>query len=232
MKTRLLSIGTVLAVCLGLPANIEAAEFSWATKAPLPTARFGATTCVVDGKIYAMGGGDAPYTPYLSDVEIYDPATDSWETGIPMPNARMGHAAAFVGGKIYVMGGAYQAGTSTATVDEYDPATGTWANKAPMAIDRVFHCAGAVDGKIYIVGGSDVAWPWHSIATVEAYTLPSALSINRQGGSVTLSWTGILQEMDGQVGWHWRDILPPPTSPWTIEAADQSEMNCFRSCLP
>ena len=105
-----------------------------------------------------MGGGDAAYTPYLPNVEIYDPATDSWETGIPMPNARMGHAAAVVGGKIYVMGGAYGAQTSTATVDEFDPATGTWATKAPMPNDRVFHCAGAVDGKIYVVGGCRSGW--------------------------------------------------------------------------
>ncbi|MCX6928046.1 MAG: hypothetical protein NT154_33270 [Verrucomicrobia bacterium] len=363
MKTRLLSIGTVLAVCLGLPGNIQAAESSWSTKSPLPTARFGLTTCVVEGKIYAMGGGDAPYTPYLPDVEIYNPATDSWETGIPMPNSRMGHAAVVVGGKIYVMGGAYAALTSTATVDEFDPATGTWTTRAPMPNDRVFHCAGAVDGKIYvlggcgsgwnvdgadvtdvdvydpatdtwtkkgemrspramaaaavvngkiyvfggivgnlsgspvstadmydpatdtwkpirgfvgsgslqgclsrtdvydpttdtwqtgpgmrkakcfmgaslvigkiyIVGGDDAAWPWHSITTVEAYTPPPLLSITRQGGSITLSWTGILQELDGQVGWQWRDILPPPSSPWTFEAAHESPMNCFRSRSP
>ncbi len=381
MKPELLSVGTVLAACLGSLANIQAAESSWLTKSPLPTARFGATTCVADGKIYALGGGDAPYSPYLPDVEIYNPATDSWETGIAMPNERMGHAAAVVGGKIYVMGGAYGAGTSTATVDEYDPATGTWANKAPMPNDRVFHCAGAVDGKIYvlggcgsgwnvdgadvtdvdvydpatdtwttkgkmrspramaaaavvngklyvfggivgslarppvttadmydpatdtwkpiatlavaraasgvcavddkiylmgsgslntllsrtdvydtttgtwqtgpklskakywmganfvggklyIVGGSDVTWPWTPIAIVEAYTPPPLLSITRQGGSITLSWTGILQDTDGQAGWNWRDVFPPPTSPWTFETTHESGMNCFRSRLP
>jgi N-acetylneuraminic acid mutarotase len=384
MKAQLSTLATVLAVCLVSPAHVQAAEPAWSSKSPLPTARFGLTTCVVDGKIYAMGGGDAPYTPYLSAVEIYDPATDSWETGIPMPNARMGHATAVVGGKIYVMGGAYEALTSTATVDEFDPATGTWANKAPMPNDRVFHCAGAVDGKIYVlggcrsgwnvngadvtdvdvydpatdtwtrkgkmrspramaaaavvngkiyvfggivgslanspgntadmydpaantwkpiaglvpracsgicavdnkvyvlgsgslqgtlsrtdiydpatdtwqtgprlskakcfmgaslvsgkiyvVGGDDAAWPWHSITTVEAYTPPPTLGITRQGGSITLSWTGILQEMDGQmdgqVGWRWRDMVPAPTSPWTIEAAHESQMNCFRSRSP
>lgn len=380
MKTALLSIGTLMAIGLGPSADFQAAEPAWSPKSPLPTARFGLTTCVVDGKIYAMGGGDAPYNPYLSVVEIYDVATDSWETGTPMPNARMGHAAAVVAGKIYVMGGAYEAQTSTATVDEYDPATATWASKTSMPIDRVFHCAGAVDGKIYvvggcrsewqanvenlpnvdvydtatdtwtkkgkmrsprafaaaavvngkiyvfggiagslagspvtvvdmydpatdtwkplvglvaraasgvcavdnkiyvmgsgylqgtlsrtdiydtatrawqtgpklskakywmganfvggkvhIVGGSDVAWPWHPIASVEAYTPPPALSITRQGGSMTLSWTGILQETDGQMGGQWRDLVPAPTSPWTIEAAQQRQMNCFRSRLP
>ncbi|MHC1769231.1 MAG: hypothetical protein AB9869_33945 [Verrucomicrobiia bacterium] len=58
------------------------------------------------------------------------------------------------------------------------------------------------------------------------------MSLTRQGGSITLSWTGILQELDGQVGWHWRDILSPPANPWTIEAVHTSQMNCFRARLP
>jgi N-acetylneuraminic acid mutarotase len=380
MKTELFSMSTLLAVCLGLPTDFQAAEPSWSTQSPLPSARYGLTTCVVDGKIYAMGGGDSPYTQFLSVVEVYDPATDSWAPGVSMPRDRMGHAAAVVGGKIYVMGGGYQAQTSTATVDEYDPVTGAWAAKASMPIDRAFHCAAAVDGKIYvfggvrsgwsanaidvpnvdvydpatdqwttkgkmrlprgmaaaavvngkvyvfggivgnlsgangstadiydpatdswksipglvarswsgicavgdkiyllgsgymlgllnradiydtatgtwqsgpklskakcgmgasfaggklyIFGGGDVAWPWHAIATVEAYTPPPALSITRQGGSMTLSWTGILQELDGPLGSQWRDIPSAPASPWTIDAAHQSQMNCFRSRLP
>ncbi|MHC1769282.1 MAG: Kelch repeat-containing protein [Verrucomicrobiia bacterium] len=384
MKTELLSMGAVLAVCLGSSADLKAAESLWASQAPLPAARFGPTTCAVDGKIYAMGGGDSVFTPFLPDVDIYDPATDSWRAGIPMPNERMGHAAAMVGGKIYVMGGAYEFQTSTDAVDEYDPATGVWRTRAPMPRDRVLHCAGAVDGKIYVFGGSQYAnhvnmrnppavdvydpatdtwtekgrmrsprtlaaaavvngkiyafggiaaadisrapvsttdvydpatdtwrplaglvaragsgvcavdnkiyvmgggsylqgslsrtdiydpatdtWqpgpklskakyfmgasfvggriyivggsdagsglPWQGIATVEAYTPPPGLCITRQGGSITLSWTGILQELNGQVGWQWRDVLSLPTSPWTIEAAQQNPMNCFRSRLP
>jgi len=133
----------------------------------------------VGGKIYAMGGGDAPYTPYLSDVEIYDPATDSWETGIPMPNARMGHAAAVVGGKIYVMGGAYQAQTSTATVDEYDPATGTWQTGPRLSKAKYFMGASLVGGKIYIVGGSDAAWPWHSIKCDQTRAGPNRAGLER-----------------------------------------------------
>lgn len=381
MKNGLPSIVT-LAVCLGSPADFQAAELAWSSKAPLPTARFGLTTSVVDGKIYAMGGGDSALTPYLRDVEIYDPASDSWAPGTPMPNDRMGHTAAVVGGKIYIMGGSYEFQTSTATVDEYDLVTGIWSTKAPMPTDRVFHCAGAVDGKIYVVGGcryvdhvnvgnppdidvydpgSDTwskkgrmraprafaasavvngkiyffggivgsisnppgstadmydpatdSWksiagcavracsgicvaesklyvlgggslqgalsrtdiydpatgtwqtgpklskakyfmgasvvggqiyivgasdagagqPWQSMSTVEAYTLPPLLNITRQDGSITLSWTGILQELEGQLGWRWRDVLSSPTSPWTIETAHQLQMNCYRSRLP
>ena len=158
MKAQLSSIATVLAVCLGSSAHVQSAESSWSAKAQLGSARFTLTTCVVNGKIYAMGGGNEAMGPYLPDVEIYDPATDSWKAGIPMPNPRMGHAAAVVGGKIYVMGGGYEVLVSTATLDEYDPATGTWATKAPMPKDRVFHCAGVVDGKIYVVGGCGSGW--------------------------------------------------------------------------
>jgi N-acetylneuraminic acid mutarotase len=182
MKTGLVFIGTVLGVCLGLPSVLEAAESAWSSKAPLPTARFGLTTCVVDGRIYTLGGGDAPYTPYLPDVEIYDPATDSWETGIPMPNSRMGHAAVVVGGKIYVMGEAYGALTSTATVDEFDPATGTWATRARMPNDRVFHCAGAVDGKIYVLGGCGSGWNVNGadVTDVDVYD-PASNTWTRKG---------------------------------------------------
>src|SRR5512141_2100857 len=44
----------------------RAAECAWSAKTPLPTARFGLTTCVVDGKIYALGGGITPDDAYLS----------------------------------------------------------------------------------------------------------------------------------------------------------------------
>lgn len=149
---KILTLAT-LSVFMALTCVARAAQSAWIAKAPLPTARFGLTTSMVNGKIYAMGGSDAPYVPYFNTVEIYDPATDTWTSGTPMPNERMGHTAAVVNDKIYVMGGAYVAQTSTAYVDEYDPATDTWTAKAEMPTDRVFHCAGAVGGKIYVFGG-------------------------------------------------------------------------------
>ena len=59
---------------------------SWSTKAPVPTTRGAATSAVVNGMIYVIGGHDK-MNP-LNTVEAYDPIADSWTTRTPMPTAR------------------------------------------------------------------------------------------------------------------------------------------------
>ena len=76
---------------------------TWIKKADMPTPRLGLSTTVVNGKIYAIGGG-APLNP-LPTVEVYDPATDTWTKKPDMPTARGELSACAVGGKIYAMGG-------------------------------------------------------------------------------------------------------------------------------
>jgi len=224
----------------GWQANVEnlpnvdvydPATDTWTQKGKMRSPRAMAAAAVVNGKIYVFGGiaGSLAGSPG-STADMYDPATDTWKpiAGFVPRNCS---GACAEGDKIYVMGSGYMQGTLNRT-DIYDTATGTWQTGPRLSKAKYWMGANLVGGKLYIVGGSDVAWPWHPIAAVEAYTPPPALRIDRQGGSITLSWTGILQESDGQVGWQWRDILPPPTSPWTIEAAQQSQLNCFRSRSP
>ena len=143
----------VVAVLLNMASVSFVAEGSWTRKADMPTARFGLSTGVVDGKIYAIGGGKTAYGTYLSTVEEYDPATDTWTEKTDMPTARNGHAAAVVNGKIYVIGGEPSSQASISTVEEYDPSTDTWTRKADMPTRRTFLCASAVNGKIYAIGG-------------------------------------------------------------------------------
>jgi hypothetical protein len=50
----------------------------WTTRADMPTPRWGLSASVVDGKIYAIGGGQGMIGKYMSPVEEYDPATDTW----------------------------------------------------------------------------------------------------------------------------------------------------------
>ena len=50
---------------------------TWLRKADMPTARMSLTTSVLNGKIYAMGGGDGFFNSF-SIVEEYDPITDTW----------------------------------------------------------------------------------------------------------------------------------------------------------
>jgi len=159
MNTRRILKVVVVVGLLGVASTSLVAADTWTRKADMPTARFGLSTSVVDGKIYAIGGGKTPYGAYLSTVEEYDPATSTWMQMTPMPTARNGHAASVVNGKIYVIGGEPSAQASLSTVEEYDPATDTWTKKADMPTKRTFLCACTLDDKVYVVGGVTAGVP-------------------------------------------------------------------------
>ena len=141
---------------------------TWTQKADMPRGRARAATCVVDGKIYAIGGsphGDADF----AFVEMYDPATDTWTRKADLPRARCFLSASAVNDKIYVIGGKiYPSATMVATVEEYDPATDTWTRKTDMPTARGCHSASVVDGKIYVIGGATGAFG-PVVSTVEVY---------------------------------------------------------------
>jgi N-acetylneuraminic acid mutarotase len=153
-----------------LTTEYEPATDTWTTRAPMPTSRFLLATSVVNGRIYAIGGGPAAFKPGLSVVEEYDPVTDTWTTKARMPTARWGLSSSVVDGKIYAIGGT---GASSfwsgfrRTVEEYDPLTDTWSKKADMPTARILFSTNVVDGKIYAIGG--VLGTKACLSTVEAY---------------------------------------------------------------
>jgi hypothetical protein len=49
---------------------------TWATKAPMPTARSHAASAVIDGKIYVVGGFEAYLSRVGNRVEVYDPSAE------------------------------------------------------------------------------------------------------------------------------------------------------------
>ena len=58
---------------------------SWTTRTSMPTARWGHSGSVVNGKIYTIGGSDN-ITNGITPVEEYDPATDTWTNEISHAN--------------------------------------------------------------------------------------------------------------------------------------------------
>ena len=121
---------------------------TWATVAPLPTARvyLGAATGN-DGTIYAIGGlvyGDG----HTSEVDAYNPATNIWTKVAPLPWA--GEASAVSDhGLIYAISG------DSGFVDAYNPQTNTWAAKASLpTIRHNFAATVGSNGIIYVMGGS------------------------------------------------------------------------------
>ena len=128
---------------------------SWTAKASMPTARAQLGVAVVDGKIYAIGGGNNTVAgPNVLNVnEEYDPATNTWTTKQPMPTARYSFGIAVYENKIYCIGGSVN-GPHLAVNEVYDPATDTWETKTSMPTARAGLSANAVNDRIYLMGGN------------------------------------------------------------------------------
>ncbi len=128
---------------------------SWSEGPPMPTARSGLTSSVVNGKIYAIGG-EAVTTitnTYYSGVEIFDNATNSWSTGTSLPTAIYGMGSGVINGKIYLIGGFAPATGLESTVYVFDPSTNSWDTAAPMPTPSEQLASSVLNGKIYAMGG-------------------------------------------------------------------------------
>ena len=133
---------------------------TWTSKAEMPAPR-SADTCVVNGKIYVIGGSTRNNKQWrrLDTVEVYDPATDTWAKRKKMNQARSGAAVSVVDGKIYVMGGTgwpqipFHQGPFLSSMEVYHPKTNQWREIGDMPAAKSSHTASVIDGKIYVVGG-------------------------------------------------------------------------------
>jgi len=221
LKWKLMSIvlSSVLIVVglLGMSAIIKAESGVWTKKADMPTPRWSLSTAVVNGKIYAVGGGDGVNS--FSTVEMYDPITDTWIEKSRMPTPRWALSAVVVKDKIYAIGGAGQRVLST--VEEYDPATDTWTKKANMPTPRYLLSTAVVKGKIYAIGGHRInGGNLVPLSTVEEYdpttntwtkkadmpTARTGLSTSAVNGKIYAIGGGILKTVE---------IYEPATDAWT-----------------
>jgi len=136
----------------------------WTKKADMPTARCNLSVSVVNGKIYAIGGGEE--NRWSPAVEEYDPIADKWAKKADMPVAREAFSSV-VNGKIYVIGGEIEGNRWSPAVEEYDPVADKWAKKADMPVARAVFSASVVNGEIYAIGGMDING--NIASTVEKY---------------------------------------------------------------
>ncbi len=124
------------------------------------TGRYGAGSCVIDGKIYIIGG--QTLTENVGIIEIYDPKSDTWETPVVSgsPVARRLFGTAVVNNKIYTLCG--DEGTSntvsaTNQVDVFDVKTSTWSAVSTTGLTTTLRIMNAfnVNDKIYCFNGID-----------------------------------------------------------------------------
>ena len=101
----------------------------WVQMSPMPTPRNHATTGVIDGAIYAIGG-EGLNQQQLDVVEKYDISTNAWSTGYaPLPIVRsfLGWSGSpVINGKIY-----------TTANYVYDPTSNTWSSVEQVLPDTI-----------------------------------------------------------------------------------------------
>jgi len=125
---------------------------AWLEKAAPPTARTTLAAAVLDGQVYAIGGGTGPDgADPVATVERYNPGADAWTAVASLTRARSRVGAAVSGGRIYVFGGCDVDGTYLRTIEVYDPAAGTWTLSDDMLPDE-----GAVQGTEAVVAGGSI----------------------------------------------------------------------------
>jgi N-acetylneuraminic acid mutarotase len=225
---------TAAATDAGLSGTVSVAVVGgdfWVTKASMPTPRAYLGVGVVNGILYAVGGGYNNGRTF-STVEAYDPASDVWTTKAPMSAGRQGLGVAVVNGILYAVGGGNNNDlSSVATVEAFDPATNIWTTKASMPTARAGLGVAVVNGALYAIGGR-IPGDNAPMATVEAYdpatdtwTTKASMPTARAGlGLVTIN--GLLYAVGGV----WSpavEAYDPASNTWTTKAS----MPVGRCCM-
>jgi N-acetylneuraminic acid mutarotase len=209
---------------------------AWETSAPMPTARWGHSACIVDGKIYVFGGSfGTTWNSEATDIlEVYDPSNDSWDTNkSPMPTGRIRMSIAVINGKVYTIGGRARWGRSPiGNVEVYDIATDSWdVTKKPMPKPRAGAGGCVVNSKIYIAGGSTGDGgnfsPQNDLQIYDPITdnwdiTKSAMSSERMGVKACVLGESIYviggTGYDPWAGKNTVEIYNPTTDTWEIKA--------------
>lgn len=126
---------------------------SWTDK-EAGSARFGAASAVLNGKLYVFGGA-TDGSSHLTTNEVYDPATDSW-TDLKLLNtaARESTACAGPDGRIYLFGG-LNTSSDLNTAEAYDPVADTWEAFLGLPEQRRQARAVLFEGRIHLFGGTN-----------------------------------------------------------------------------
>ena len=119
------------------------------------SARSGAGSGVMDGKLYVVGGQDR-FTTHYSSVECYNPVDDTWTPCAEINYARSGVAVAVLGKYLYAIGGRNRGEqTYCNKVERYCPAEDRWEIISPLLHSRAWPAAATFCRCIYVAGGYD-----------------------------------------------------------------------------
>jgi Kelch motif/Galactose oxidase, central domain len=158
----LAALAGTLAAGAAIPAPAAAgAPNTWtATQSPVLGRSLHVAAPLPGGKVLVAGGVQDISAPFLSALQIYDPATDEWTDAPSMGTPRaLAGAAALPDGKVLVAGGiATGAGSGLNTAEVYDPIGNSCTPVSGPAM-AAGHGASPIvallpTGKVLIAGGT------------------------------------------------------------------------------
>lgn len=204
----------------------------WLSLAETATAGVGASSCVMNGKLYVFGLGWAT-TDSPNAVEEYNPETGEWRRRRNMPTPRAWQSATTVGQLCYVIGGGtLETGLradALTTLEAYNPRKNSWISLAPLPAGRSGAAAVSVGSKIYLIGGGDIiAWDATPRAAVAIYDTRTdkwsrgAAMPHPMGGVAAAAIDGLIYVVGGgnpQQGIHASDLVQrydPQQDQWTV----------------
>lgn len=116
-----------------------------------------------NNKVYIVGGQAQWSYENLSDLHVYDVATNTWEEKVAIPSTITSNmASAVVNNTFYCVGGEYvnNAGASTQVL-AYNIINNTWSIKANLPIGRKKGIAANINGQLYAGLGESTQWTSH-----------------------------------------------------------------------
>ncbi|MEP7273540.1 MAG: kelch repeat-containing protein, partial [Acidobacteriota bacterium] len=131
----------------------------WTLTFQLITARqVHSATLLPNGKVLVSGGAPTSSdVPFLTQAELYDPATGQWSATGSMTSARVLHTLSVLpNGKVLAASGTPANAVSRLTSAEvYDPDTGNWTPTAALSVGRSGHTATLLrNGRVLVVAGN------------------------------------------------------------------------------
>ena len=140
---------------------------TWKEMSRMATKRCYVATCVMDGKIFAMGGHSGGSAERLRTAEVYDPARNQWDFIHPMIHNRSDFTSVVLHGRIYVIGG-FHDNQTLSTIECYNPEENRWSLVGNLQLGPRCGASAVVLGdRIYVLGGYDGA---QRMASVECFT--------------------------------------------------------------
>jgi hypothetical protein len=130
------------------------AQDYWTSLSPMLYQRRMLSAAILNGEIYAIGGGQYEGNTPISNVEKWSPSDGIWKVVGGLNTARSRAGAAVLNGKIYLLGG-FDGTSSLVSIEIYDPTADKWRYSTD-AVPKSFGgmAAASLGGKIYLLGSN------------------------------------------------------------------------------